>query len=63
MTRVARHTVEGVVTALAGVLLWVFTDGVETPVVTLSKVGMVLTAVGAAQLAVTLILELGRRRA
>ncbi|WP_325052760.1 DUF5708 family protein [Streptomyces triticirhizae] len=59
----ARHTVEGVVTALAGVLLWVFTDGVETPVVTLSKVGMVLTAVGAAQLAVTLILELGRRRA
>ncbi|WP_319789584.1 MULTISPECIES: DUF5708 family protein [Streptomyces] len=59
----ARHTVEGVATALVGVLLWVFTDGVETPVVTLSKVGMVLTAVGAAQLAVTLILELGRRRA
>lgn len=63
MTSVARHTAEGVVTGLTGAALWLFADGVETPVFELGRVGMVLTAVGAAELAVTLILVLGRRRA
>ncbi|MEV7223639.1 DUF5708 family protein [Streptomyces sp. NPDC093681] len=42
---------EGVVTLLAGLALWLFTGDVEVPVVTLTKVGVVLMCVGGAQTA------------
>lgn len=35
---------------MVGLALWLFTSDVHTPVITLRKVGVVLTFVGAAQL-------------
>ncbi|MEU0286165.1 DUF5708 family protein [Streptomyces sp. NPDC052492] len=39
----------GVLTALAGLLLWRYTGGVDLPVVTPSRAGVVLMCVGAAE--------------
>ncbi|CAL9530585.1 hypothetical protein SUDANB58_04037 [Streptomyces sp. enrichment culture] len=50
MTRTSRMIVEGAVTAVIGLVLWLFTGGVEVPVITPVKVGLVLMCVGAAQL-------------
>ncbi|SOD64250.1 hypothetical protein SAMN06297387_115110 [Streptomyces zhaozhouensis] len=63
MTKVARHATGGTVTALIGVLLWVFAGGVEVPVFELDKVGMVMVVVGIVEVAVTLVRGLGHRRA
>ncbi|MGW0347077.1 DUF5708 family protein [Streptomyces anthocyanicus] len=51
MTRASKHLLEGAVTLLAGLALWLFTGDVEVPVVTLTKVGVVLMCVGGAQTA------------
>ncbi|MER5490108.1 DUF5708 family protein [Streptomyces sp. NPDC002454] len=58
-----RHLGEGVVTFLVGLGLFLFTDGVETPVVTLTKVGVVLMVVGGGTTAVTVARSLRGSRA
>ncbi|MDT0266252.1 DUF5708 family protein [Streptomyces sp. DSM 44915] len=63
MSRGARQTIEGLGTALVGLVFFVFLDEVETPVFTLSKVGVVLMAVGGVQLVVAAVRGLGRRPA
>ena len=51
MTRASKHLLEGAVTLLAGLALWLFTGDVEVPVVTPTKAGIVLMCVGGAQTA------------
>ncbi|MFD7063462.1 DUF5708 family protein [Streptomyces sp. NPDC059906] len=51
MNRASKHLLEGAVTLLAGLALWLFAGDVEVPVVTLTKVGIVLMCVGGAQTA------------
>ncbi|MFG2641094.1 DUF5708 family protein [Streptomyces sp. NPDC048370] len=46
MKQASKKLLEGVVTFAVGLSLRLFTDGVETPVVTLTKVGVVLMCVG-----------------
>ncbi|WP_119580966.1 DUF5708 family protein [Streptomyces europaeiscabiei] len=41
-----KNLVEGVGTFAIGLILWLFTDRVEVPVVTLAKVGVVMMCVG-----------------
>ncbi|MFW0773791.1 DUF5708 family protein [Paenarthrobacter nitroguajacolicus] len=36
----------GAISAVVGLLLWLFAGDIETPIITLSKVGVVLMAVG-----------------
>lgn len=43
----------GVVTALVGLALWRFTGDIETPVVTLTKVGVVLMVVGVVEILIS----------
>lgn len=47
----ARNLMEGAGTFVIGLVLWLFTDGVEVPVVTLTKVGVVMMCVGGALVA------------
>ncbi|MCK8676981.1 MULTISPECIES: DUF5708 family protein [Streptomyces] len=51
MGKAPRNLLEGVATFAAGLALRLFTEGVETPVVTLTKVGVVLMCVGGALVA------------
>ena len=44
--RATRNLVEGAATLVIGLVLWLFTEGVEVPVVTLTKVGVVMICVG-----------------
>jgi uncharacterized membrane protein HdeD (DUF308 family) len=46
MRQASKNLLEGVITFATGLALWLFTDGVETSVVTLTKVGVVLMCVG-----------------
>ncbi|MBR8639614.1 hypothetical protein KEF29_10610 [Streptomyces tuirus] len=46
MSKASQYLLEGVVTFLAGLVLWRFTGGVDVPVVTLTKVGIVMMIVG-----------------
>ncbi|WP_106396729.1 DUF5708 family protein [Actinocorallia populi] len=46
MNKDAKALLWGVVTFVIGLLLWRFTGDVETPVVTLTKLGVVLMVVG-----------------
>jgi hypothetical protein len=46
MSAPSKNLLEGVVTFVAGLVLWLFTGGVEVPVVTLTKVGVVMMCVG-----------------
>ncbi|MFD5340576.1 DUF5708 family protein [Streptomyces hawaiiensis] len=46
MSKAKQYAVEGVGTFLIGLLLWRFTGDVEVPVVTLTKVGIVMMIVG-----------------
>jgi hypothetical protein len=50
VSRTAKNLIEGSVTLLVGLVLWLFTDGVDTPVVTLTKLGVVLMAIGGVQM-------------
>ncbi len=43
----SRNVWEGAGTFVIGLVLWLFTDGAEAPVVTLTKVGVVMMCVGA----------------
>jgi hypothetical protein len=42
----ARNLRDGSGTFVVGLVLWLFTDGVEVPVVTLTRVGAVMMCVG-----------------
>ncbi|WP_371576872.1 DUF5708 family protein [Streptomyces sp. NBC_01314] len=46
VSKPTRNLVEGTVTFVIGLVLWFCTDGVEIPVVTLTKVGVVMMCVG-----------------
>ncbi|MET9763509.1 DUF5708 family protein [Streptomyces sp. NPDC006372] len=46
MNKAKQYLSEGVVTFLIGLLLWRFTGDVDVPVVTLTKVGIVMMIVG-----------------
>lgn len=48
MSRATRNLLEGAVTFTVGLVLWLFTGGVEVPVLTLTKVGVVLMCLGGA---------------
>ncbi|MFD0370582.1 DUF5708 family protein [Streptomyces sp. NPDC127114] len=50
MSRATKNLAEGSVTLLVGLALALFADGIEIPVFTLTKVGVVLVVVGAALL-------------
>lgn len=51
MRETSRNLLEGAATFVAGLALWLFAGDVEVPVVTLTKVGVVLMCVGGALLA------------
>ncbi|WP_031485800.1 DUF5708 family protein [Streptomyces bicolor] len=51
MNKATKDLLEGVVTFLIGLPLWLFTEDVEVPVVTLTKVGLVMMCVGGALVA------------
>jgi hypothetical protein len=46
MGKPMKNLMEGAGTFVIGLVLWLFTDGVEVPVVTLTKVGVVMMWVG-----------------
>ncbi|CAL9578174.1 MULTISPECIES: DUF5708 family protein [Streptomyces] len=46
MSKAKQYATEGVITFLIGLALWRFTGDVDVPVVTLTKVGVVLMVVG-----------------
>ncbi|MFH9009085.1 DUF5708 family protein [Streptomyces afghaniensis] len=46
MSKARANLVEGAVTFVIGLGLWLFTGDVELPVVTLTKVGVVMMCVG-----------------
>ncbi|WLW52189.1 DUF5708 family protein [Streptomyces sp. YU58] len=46
MSRASKNLLEGVLTFLVGLPLWLFTEDVEVPVVTLTKVGLVMMCWG-----------------
>ncbi|MEU0201618.1 MULTISPECIES: DUF5708 family protein [unclassified Streptomyces] len=62
MSKARGNLVEGAVTFVIGLGLWLFTGDVEIPVLTLTKVGVVLMAVGGV-LAATGLWQGARRKA
>ena len=48
MRQASKSLLEGAVTFLVGLPLWLFTEDVDVPVVTLTKVGLVMMCVGGA---------------
>ncbi|MEU9790811.1 DUF5708 family protein [Streptomyces sparsogenes] len=50
MSKALKQLLEGSVTLVVGLALWLFTGDVELPVVTLTKVGAVMMFWGGAQL-------------
>ncbi|MEW2612735.1 DUF5708 family protein [Streptomyces sp. NPDC047880] len=61
MSKSRGNLVEGVVTLVIGLGLWLFTGDVEVPVVTLTKVGIVMMCVGGVLVATGLWQEARRR--
>ncbi|MFC4471632.1 DUF5708 family protein [Streptomyces xiangluensis] len=51
MSRARKNLLEGVVTSVVGLALWLFTGDVEIPFYTLTKVGVVLMWIGGALVA------------
>ncbi|GAA3200007.1 MULTISPECIES: DUF5708 family protein [Streptomyces] len=49
MTGAARNLLAGAGTLVVGLGLWLFADGVDLPVVTPAKVGVVMMCVGGAE--------------
>jgi hypothetical protein len=49
MTRASRNLLTGAATLAAGLGLWLFAGGVDLPVVTPTKVGVVMMCVGGAE--------------
>ncbi|WP_369172399.1 DUF5708 family protein [Streptomyces sp. R28] len=62
MSQASKNLLEGVVTFLIGLPLWLFTEDVEVPVVTLTKVGLVMMCVGGALVLVGLSQRLRENR-
>jgi hypothetical protein len=60
MSTASKNLLEGLVTFLAGLPLWLFAEDVQVPVVTLTKVGLVMMCVGGA-LAATGLFQAVRR--
>ncbi|MFE5895349.1 DUF5708 family protein [Streptomyces sp. NPDC002285] len=54
MSQASRNLLEGAATFLVGLPLWLFTEDVEVPVITLTKVGLVMMCVGGALVALGL---------
>ncbi|MFE2290824.1 DUF5708 family protein [Streptomyces sp. NPDC059452] len=54
MKQASKNLLEGVVTFAVGLVLWLFTEGVEISVFTLTKVGVALMCVGGVLLALGL---------
>ncbi|MGF0170147.1 DUF5708 family protein [Streptomyces sp. Marseille-Q5077] len=54
MSQASRNLLEGAATFLVGLPLWLFTGDVEVPVITLTKVGLVMMCVGGALVALGL---------
>jgi hypothetical protein len=48
MSQATRNLLEGAATFAVGLVLWLFTGDVEVPVVTLTKVGVVMMCAGGA---------------
>ncbi|KUL25560.1 DUF5708 family protein [Streptomyces regalis] len=48
MSQASKNLLEGIVTFLIGLPLWLFTADVDVPVVTLTKVGLVMMCGGGA---------------
>ncbi|WP_329337173.1 DUF5708 family protein [Streptomyces sp. NBC_01352] len=46
MSQASKNLLEGAATFAVGLVLWLFTGGVEVPVITLTKVGVVMMCVG-----------------
>ncbi|MEU1669912.1 DUF5708 family protein [Streptomyces sparsogenes] len=63
MTNALKQLLEGGVTLVAGLALWLFTGDIELPVVTLTKVGVVMMFWGGAQLLYGTYLGLAGQRA
>jgi hypothetical protein len=61
MSAAPKNLLEGVATFVVGLVLWLFTGGVEVPVVTLTKVGVVMMCVGGV-LAATGLYQAARNR-
>ncbi|MFI5568908.1 DUF5708 family protein [Streptomyces sp. NPDC051740] len=49
MTRASRNLLAGPATLVAGLALWLFAGGVDLPVVTPAKVGVVMMCAGGAE--------------
>jgi hypothetical protein len=62
MSQASKKLLEGILTFLAGLPLWLFTEDVDVPVVTLTKVGLVMMCVGAALVLVGLSQRLRENR-
>ncbi|MGY0062363.1 DUF5708 family protein [Streptomyces sp. LZ34] len=62
MTKALKQLLEGSVTLVLGLALWLFTGDVELPVVTLTKIGVVMMCWGGAQLLYGSYLSLGGQR-
>jgi hypothetical protein len=60
MNTMLKNLLEGGITLLAGLALWLFGDHVDLPVISLVKIGVVASCVGAAQLVYAGYLSLGR---
>lgn len=50
MNRATLHIIAGIIGIVIGGCLVMFTDGIVTPIITLSKVGVVLVAIGGLEL-------------
>ncbi|MFI1329796.1 DUF5708 family protein [Streptomyces sp. NPDC020845] len=62
MTNAYKQLLEGGVTLVIGLALWLFTGDIELPVVTLTKIGVVMMCWGGAQLLYGSYLSLGGQR-
>ncbi|KUJ37319.1 hypothetical protein ACZ90_69830 [Streptomyces albus subsp. albus] len=60
MNATLKNLLEGVLTLAAGLILWLFGDRFDLPVISAVKTGLVVACVGAAQLLYAGYLLLGR---
>ncbi|MFC0597303.1 DUF5708 family protein [Streptomyces palmae] len=60
MNTTTKNLLEGGVTLVAGLALWLFGDRVDLPVISLVKIGVVASCLGVVQLGYAGYLSLGR---
>jgi hypothetical protein len=58
MNPVRRNLTTGSITLLVGLPLWLFAGGIKTPIVTLTKLGIVLMVVGGCEILYALYLKI-----